>query len=484
MLLIAPHLDFVDKAQIAKYPVRYLISALIFAAFFFMVARSLSKAKSLARYAEQHFVLVAALACAILLVIQVVIVQGCWFKSGWDVRVVTNCESLDLSYYSTYPNQIFLASLFRLIARVAAFWGFSNSYVSMVLGGCLSVSISVFLCALCTRKLAGTGPGYLALAIAIMLVGLSPWILVPYSDTYAMPWVALSFAALLFIEPIPFKFGCMTVCCLIGYAIKPTVIFVGLAAAIAYLARLAFCSFALKRKLVVVAQVLAASLAAVAITFGAINCVKAPISAQIDEEMAFGIPHFLMMGTNYDPEILGVYSQDDVDYSASFLTKNERNAADLKVWQERLRELGPFGYLKLFALKTFSNYSDGSFSWCGEGGFYLEVCGKNELLKSAYSIGVYASSPYGQLVQGLWIIVLVGVICCPFEGTSDRKTIAVFALLMLSVFLGIFERRARYLFLYLPIFIMLASCGLERIYGAINRHLFLVQVGISGREGL
>ena len=51
-----------------------------------------------------------------------------------------------------------------------------------------------------------------------------------------------------------------------------------------------------------------------------------------------------MMGMN--PDSMGVYSEDDVQFSASFSSVEERNTADMAKAVERVKQMGTYGVLK------------------------------------------------------------------------------------------------------------------------------------------
>ena len=67
----------------------------------------------------------------------------------------------------------------------------------------------------------------------------------------------------------------------------------------------------------------------------------------------------------------------------------------------------------------------------------------------------------------LWLVVLIGCACVPRNGVSSTEKIMRLALLMLALFLMIFEARARYLFLFAPYFVLLGVVGWFRIEKAL-----------------
>lgn len=76
----------------------------------------------------------------VLLVLQLVLVYGASFRSGWDVGWLTEPDAETVvEYLFPYPNNLFLYGVFRIVARLGVLIGVSDPYVAQVLGGCLCV---------------------------------------------------------------------------------------------------------------------------------------------------------------------------------------------------------------------------------------------------------------------------------------------------------------------------------------------------------
>ena len=197
-----------------------------------------------------------------------------------------------------------------------------------------------------------------------------------------------------------------------------------------------------------------------------------------------------MMGTN--PTSFGSFSYDDVVLSFTCANASERTAVNLSTWKSRLADLGARGYIALLGRKSLSNYMDGSFGWNNEGDFVKEIIGDNEYLLRWFGIENTSESasesasentsnsqltasiePFCYLAQILWFITIFGVLACPYKQQnlnarnawiSQSTNCMMIAILMLSMFLMIFECRARYLFLYTPLFVILAMSGYARLF--------------------
>ena len=175
-----------------------------------------------------------------------------------------------------------------------------------------------------------------------------------------------------------------------------------------------------------------------------------------------------MMGANTDR--MGAWAGEDVEYSASFATREERDIADWKVFKERISEMGVYGCYMQAVRKTLTNYNDGTFAWWQEGGFvaypHEDISNIDVKIKSVYNIeeeGGYNNNKWSNIMQCIWLTILLSLIFVPINKIScyDKQIlVAMLAILGLSLFEIIFECRARYLYSYSPIYVILATIGI------------------------
>ena len=71
---------------------------------------------------------------------------------------------------------------------------------------------------------------------------------------------------------------------------------------------------------------------------------------------------------------------------------------------------------------------------------------------------------FATIEQSVWFMILISIGFCILHGKSnnDAENLIALSLLGVSMFLLIFECRARYLFMFTPIFLILASSGLNK----------------------
>lgn len=428
------------------------------------------------------------LGTVVLLIVQAYIVKTCWFTTDWDVWAVTTPNAYEHAYYfSRYPNQLFLTGIFQRIINFCFSLGIDQSYLMLVVGSCFCVTASIALSALVGKKLGGYSVGYMVFLLGTLLIGLSPWILVPYSDTFGMLFTTLILWFYVCSKSKPLKWAGITFCTVIGYEIKPTIVLI--VVAIVFLEIIAIVGHSKDSKKnhelrwhdTSRHEAIASSLAiliSIALAFAVISKVESWV--KIDEDQEFTGTHFLMMGFN--PSSEGTWNASDVDFSAGIPTKDERQKANLGRWLERVDELGPLGIVNLFVHKTCINYSDGSFGWEKDGN-YTEINGEGKFFKDYY--GIDPDDTYGGLnvfeypAQILWFTTLIGTLMVCFARKCCRKVSAIcLSLFFLSVFITIFECNARYLFLYMPYFVLLGALGWHRF----GRELMEKSSRVCGRK--
>ena len=137
--------------------------------------------------------------------------------------------------------------------------------------------------------------------------------------------------------------------------------------------------------------------------------------------------------------------------------------------------------------KALSIFNDGTFAWGFEGGFYREVFPTDNKLSLFLRSFVY-NGDYEMEVgnhyhiikttqQTIWTAcLLLMVIKAILSRKNDKDDYSVMYLSLLGLFLFemLFEARARYLYTYVPIFIMVGSLGLSDLINFINQSIIRI----------
>lgn len=462
VLFYAPHASYVFKQQavVERGPVLFgfaLLLGFLVIVGFCLFQRSSFAHKSVNRKA---FFIYAAVSTVLLVFFQLTIVYGINFQTGWDVQWLTTFppeHPAFVEYLSRYPNQVLLYAVLTVLMRIGSLLGLSG-YLFLEIASALCVSLSLLLMAYAIRSLFGPRIAISVHFVSALFIGLSPWIVVPYSDTFGMLMPAATLWAYCCIKNKYLRYLLVPTFSFVGYLIKPTSIFIliGICAVEVYRLVKARKPFAVSSFLRFFACVLCAVLLVQLVGYGAKR-----IAPDLDESRAFSMTHFLMMGANEASG--GGYSQSDVDFSDSAPDTDTRSARNIEIFADRVSSRSISENVQFGLSKLMSSFSDGRFAWGFEGGFFLRQYGNIPSMESFY--GVFPSSEhdgafYSVLCQIFWLFTLSGLALGFVSRDVNKGEVAAYsALIMLAVFLVIFECRARYLLLYMPFFVAFGFVG-------------------------
>ncbi len=466
-MLFSSFVDYYGKRTLlVSNLVLFLIIVVISIIFYF-----LSKKIKLKCDVDKLVLIIAIL----LLIYQVYMGLNTYFVTGWDAGGLIDMainKGFYINYMSKYPNNLLLLFIEIFIARVNELLGIvegsvEDKYVIFLLLNIIINNVSCYLTYKCASLYLNKKYALICYILAILLFGISPWLIVFYSDS-----VGLLFPILLFYLYSLLKLNGKRVytilLVLIGvfaYFIKPQCVIIMIAIVIYELFNIKSRKHLFKLCLCVLLGVLCLS----PIQSGLVYLARLA-NAPLDMEQSFGPTHFLMMGLNVDGG--AGYSQDDVNFSSSFKTKSERNAANLKECANRVNNMGFNGLMEHLFKKALKIFNDGTFAFGQEGDFYNIVVKKDNagarVLRSFYYTdgdNYYLFSIFEQFV---WLFVFTYFVVLIFTKSDDGKSILLLGILGLTIFELLFEARARYLYTYLPIFCMLAGFGIKDLKNCLD----------------
>jgi hypothetical protein len=175
----------------------------------------------------------------------------------------------------------------------------------------------------------------------------------------------------------------------------------------------------------------------------------------------------------------GVYAEDDIAETRTLEPGRERIERNVERYLERVADMGPVGYPRFLWDKAAWFAGDGSFFMWGEGGMVLDPMpwlATGDLstgIQDWFYIGGDHWATLFAFWQGAWVVVLLLVAATPLARRDDVggpvAAATRISLLMLLAFLLLFEARARYLVLYLPLVLLLASLTVDSLAGRLGR---------------
>lgn len=425
----------------------------------------------------------------ILFIVQCFIAYNIYFPTGWDVGVLRrvsdemaqtgiklNPDFISWGYYAANPNNVFLTSLFTLIKDIALKIGVLSGEFYVVILSIVSVNISGIFTVYTVNKLfKKRGAVLAAFFIFVVLIGLSPWIIIPYSDTYVLALTTLTL--MLYVGMKTSKMAWLRWFLIflsagIGYLIKPTCIIVLIAIIIMEAWKLLIADSSMERikkiKIVPVFFV-------VAVIVGMIgNAANSYVGYVEDEDKAKPMTHFIMMGLS--ERTYGTYDGNDVKYTETFATKEEKVRGNIEEIKKRFKNYGVVGSIKFLNKKLLVNYNDGTFAW-GIGGNFFENAGEarnsgaSVALRSLYYNGEKNYNVFASFEQCVWITLLFLMVFVNknyLKKIDNNIIVIIMTIVGITLFTLIFESRSRYLFLYSPFYVICALSGLDNIVCVIR----------------
>lgn len=409
------------------------------------------------------------------LALQLLVARTCWYHLGWDPGAVHDtaeeiARGLPVSgtdYFVSCPNNAPLSVLLSIPLWVAVRLGLGVPYVVLPYIDAVILNATAFVCVQCVYRMSRSSAArILSLVLSLGWIALSPYILFPYTDVYAIFFPVMAFYVFLTLKNKPFlQWLLISGLCFAGAAVKPTALIFLIA-----LILLSFCGFMAQRSYAASGFVKRGLIICLAIVLGAMPG-RLFQTASTDwltdgraDENHLSMTHYLMLGMN--DESYGGHSPSDVAFTMSFDTLAEAQSANLKRTWERIAQRGLTGNLRFFAIKAYKAYADGSFD--AQGSFLeLEMPDRPDAL-SQFFRRFYPSR--GDLMpvcitiaQGLWLGVLT---LCAAAAIRRRSHPAVgllsLSLLGLTAYLLLFEVWPRYLFLYAPFFVILAAMAFDK----------------------
>lgn len=436
-----------------------------------------------------------------------VAIMGDPSRASWDVGVVVKqagslagmsdtygdlyvSQDFLSSYYSMYPNNTIITFILTAWFKMCSFLGLKDIAIASLALNIVVMDLAIIATFLVARKLLGLRSSYVVLAIVVVFIVLSPWTRVPYSDAIGLFFpVAILLTYLKLIDSSGLRSRVLYSILLgsvvgIGYGIKPTVIFMFIAIMIDAATRLigskSFAPTTIMRAALVAIACVGSAVLVYVIGYSFIDS-----KIGINESRSMPITHFLMMGSEmYCPGDIsalcrfGGYNDKDLEYyNAHFASNSDSSQYRDYTAHEAVRRITVMGVPEypLFLLDKSSWFlGDGTFGAYKEGvESRTPPINQGSVLDAIQDVA-YISGPwyeyFKQSMNILWTVVVLGLftLLMTLRKINTGLLPLILSVCMLIVFLMIFETRSRYIYLYIPIFVILAVYGLGNVFSALS----------------
>ena len=416
---------------------------------------------------------------------QTLVLRHAWFMSrGDDVYYVLGSslaygrkeyQFIENAYLELCPNNISLSALYGLLLRAFMFITRSEPgperfrMLIIFMQSAVNVSTCLLVAAAAKRV---TGSKTLSLwtwTLCVLLVGLSPRFLIPYSDSTALAFPVLLFLLWTCLHEnknllLSALFGLLSG---FAYIIKPHAMIPAIAALICAILGGIRSPDSIKRRL---ASTFTAVLCAVLLIFPANRMFQNSMHLKIDPNAGLNAAHYFNMGLN--TETSGCFSDEDRSFACSFPTLKERTRGCLRQAIKRLSAMGPSGLMQHAVKKCLVNNADGTFGWNLD--FNRQPSPPRNALSPILRSIVYedgeAHRVLATIQQIAWQLVLL---LLPFAELARRKASglkreAIFMLMLsclgILMFNMLLEAKGRYVYTLVPLFCLLAVCSGEALF--------------------
>ncbi|MCM1540433.1 MAG: glycosyltransferase family 39 protein [Blautia sp.] len=467
VLCYAPFAEYANKRQ-ADLPYIVLLAGAVIALFLLYLLIGRLQDRLAAMFGKGYA------ATAVLFLAELYWTCNAYFRTGWDAGDCMMPSAIELSYglpvsnaayFSMCPNNIVLLWIQSRVLKIG--WRFSildggTGDMSLVVFNCLISVIAGLLVYRIVDKLIDRRTALFAWVVYALYMGLCPWLLISYSDSVALLFPVLVVWLYLGKDRKPwlkwfligfFGFG--------AYYVKPQACIVLIAVILVELLE----AFHARNKnwKAFFLKGIAIGLAALT-AYGIQLLIVRDTGLEPEEGRAFGIAHFLMMGLN--EETNGSYWQNDPIFSYDIADPKERSRANLQVAGQRVRDYGFTGMIRHLAKKQMVNFGDGAFAWGDEGGFWAAVYDRRNNYMSGMIRSLYYEFEESNFhvmetyMQFFWVWALCFMSVAALKKRHTRvEDICMLSVVGLILFQLLFEARARYIYCYAPLMLVLAAVG-------------------------
>lgn len=309
----------------------------------------------------------------------------------------------------------------------------------------------------------------IGLKLSWLLIAVSPWVAIPYSDTWGFFLTTLViWIGICYTKSVRLKYK-IAYASLLGftftfsYLMKPSLIIVFIAFFIVMALRKVFSSKKIVQRNTSLSLV--PFILFIGISYGCFHLYTVHQTiVYIENGRTQPITHFIAMGMQGS----GGYNLKDVEMNTKIKSPAKRNAANVKLIKKRYRDFnGMTNYQKFLVRKQINNTADGTFGWGKEGIFLIANKRDNDLMNKLlprklftnHGVADGSQSLYNFFAQIVWCFCLFFILWTIKDATWKVQFIK-YSIVGFFMFLLIFEGgRSRYVIQFLPLLIMLSSVG-------------------------
>lgn len=405
-------------------------------------------------------------------VIQFIVLKQLSVEPNWDFGVVFNSAKGMAAtgirsfvgypeYFQYFPNNILLFTLSTLFIKIGYILQLDALYSDYVMN-ILFIDLSLFILYLTIRKLYNNKTAVFGLILSFFFIAIFLYTPIIYSDTMSL------FIPILFVFLYSFVkkkeinvknnwiiFLLMGLLMFVGKEMKVTSLIVFIAIIFDYF----ICNLKLSNFLNLAICFLIFLGAELVFKIGIVNNDK--FNFKINEFGSIPLTHWIMMGVedsskdNSGRNTYGGYNENDYKLTESFENSKEAAKFNVQEYKNRVKQMGVLGYSNYLIRKSINTWTDGYYY--SNIKLSLKPKHANSFLYNFLIIDEHSRDIMRSYVKGVQyafiIIIIIGSIC-KFNKNFKFNYLKL-SLIGLFIFFLFWENRSRYIFNYIPIFILI-----------------------------
>ena len=389
------------------------------------------------------------------------------FQSAKDAAIglASGLSFKDFPYFSISANNANLAIFLSFIYRVVPSWLFVEFL------GALCTNLSVLFASLTVKKYTENNVcALLCLLFGEMLMAVTWRSFIVYTDNFGMLFVAVGLWIISLEINEKVKIVLYTIAIAVASYIKITCFLLFIAYIIYYSTTVFKDSVDIKKAIKKVSYMLAC----IILIWGSVTIAKEKLQdyyVLVKDENVKGWQYMFMVGqsTDYYGTVNIVDSELRRAYIEEYLSSEEVQKACLNTAINRIVDRGIKGNIKFYICKLDYAYGDGYFH--NVQSIYSEVDKDSIFGKIYLSDGKYYAI-YANIVQYLWALILVTItIACVIQLRKGPDIMGFYQILFcgITVYLMCFEGRSKYIFMFLPVYMIFYGIGMKNTCSMIDK---------------
>lgn len=404
-------------------------------------------------------------------ILQFIVLKYLSVNPNWDFGVVFDsavnyanngirANATYPEYFQYFPNNIMLFIIEVIFIKIGNLFGI-KAIISCCIMNILFIDLALLLLFLVLRKKYDNMIGIIGLIISFFFIPLFLYTPIFYSDTISLFIPLLILLLYLYVDDNKKNyiiFACLGFILFLGWQIKISSIFILIAILFDYI---------LNHKKIILNLLLMISVFIIlTVLFKTLIVNNKRFEFQQNEYGSYPFTHWIMMGVediekdNSGRNSFGGYSSEDYDLSRKFTTGKEAMLFNINEYLNRVNKMGIIKYSEFLIRKSVNVWTDGYYF--ADTKLSLKPRNSDNIIRNFMFQNEKTKFLMINLTQSVqYVFILFLIIGSIFKLKDDNYKFDYLRLTILGlfVFFLFWEARSRYIFNYIPIFILIIIEG-------------------------